>query len=171
VVSALRLVVFVAGVVFGAVSLAIARNEPAYSFGGGSAFAGAAELIAGYALLAVGLVASARRREGRFGPILVGAAIAWFLLEWNNPGAGTAFVFTAGVVLYFAAPPLVAHAVIAYPDGRVRSWLDRFGLVLAYAGAVLVLGVLSASLFNVRECLVCQGSALAHRRALDRRGD
>src|SRR5436190_11516994 len=134
-----RLVVFVAGVVFGAFSLAIARSEPGYSFGGGSTFASAAELFAGYALLSAGLVASARRHEGKLGAILVGASIAWFLLEWNNPGADSAFVFTTGLVLYIAAPPLVAHSVLAYPEGRLRSWLDRLGVAVAYAGAVLVL--------------------------------
>jgi hypothetical protein len=80
VVWAPRLVVFVAGVVFGAFSLAVARGEPGYSFGGSSTFASAAELIAGCALLAVGLIASARP-EARLGTILVTASIAWFVLE------------------------------------------------------------------------------------------
>jgi hypothetical protein len=64
-------------------------------------------MIAGCALLAVGLIASARPREARLGTILVAASIAWFVLEWNNPGASSAPVFTAGLVLYSAAPPPV----------------------------------------------------------------
>jgi len=166
-VSATRPIMFVAGVVFGALTLAIARNEPAYSFGGGSAFAGAAELIAGYALLAVGLIAVMRPREGSLGAILVAASFAWFLLEWNNPEAGSAFVFSVGLVLYVAAPPLVAHAVLAYPDGRLRSRLDRIGLALAYAGAVGILGVLAASVFDP----VAQGCAQCARNLLLVRGD
>src|SRR5437016_5006814 len=59
----LRLSVLAAGLAFGAVSLAIARNEPGYSFGGDSAGAGAAELLTGYGLLAIGLVALARRNR------------------------------------------------------------------------------------------------------------
>jgi signal transduction histidine kinase len=157
-----RLVVFGAGVAFGVFSLAIARSEPGYSFGGGSTVASAAELVAGYALLSAGLVASARRREGKLGAILVGASIAWFLLEWNNPGAGSAFVFTTGLVLYIAAPPLVAHSVLAYPEGRLRSWLDRLGVAVAYAGAVLVLGVLPASVFDpaAESCAQCSRNLL-----------
>ena len=45
--------------------------------------------------------------------------------------------FTAGLALYAAAPPVVAHAMLAYPDGRVRWRPGRAGLALAYAGAVL----------------------------------
>jgi len=137
-----------AGLAFGAFSLAIARREPGYSFGGQSAFASAAELVAGYALLVVGLVAWARRPESRFGHLLTAASFGWFLLEWNTPGVGSAFVFTVGLVLYVACPPLVAHAALAYPDGRLRSWLERAGLAVAYAGAVLVLGFLPALVFD-----------------------
>jgi hypothetical protein len=90
VVWAPRLAVFVADVVFGTFSLAVARGEPGYSFGGSSTFASAAELIAGCALLALGLIAPARPREARLGTILVAASIAWFVLEWNNPGASSA---------------------------------------------------------------------------------
>jgi signal transduction histidine kinase len=132
----------------GAFSLWIARAHPDDSIGGVSGFSGPAKLLAGYALLAVGLVALPRPRERRFGAILVVASIAWFLLEWNNPGVGSAFVFTTGLVLYVAAPPLVAHAAMAYPEGRVRSRLDRLGLVVAYAGAVLVLGLAAASVYD-----------------------
>jgi signal transduction histidine kinase len=152
----------VVGLAVGAFSLAIARSESGSSFAGGSALAGSAELIAGYALLAVGLVAWTRPRQRRLGAILVAASVAWFLLEWNNPGVGSAFVFTAGLILYLTAPPLVAHAVIAYPDGRVRSWLDRIGLAVAYAGAVLLLGVLVASVFNpaAEGCAECPRNLL-----------
>src|SRR5262249_56622309 len=95
-----RLALLVAGLALGVFSLAVARGGAGNSFGGGSAFAGAAELAAGYALLAVGLVACMRPRQARLGAILVAASFAWFLLEWNNPAAGSAFVFTIGLVLY-----------------------------------------------------------------------
>jgi signal transduction histidine kinase len=144
----LRLAVLVFGLALGAYSLALARNQPAYSFAGSSEYTDAAELVAGYALLAVGFIACTRPREARLGVILVASSIAWFVHEWNNPGAGSAFVFSVGLVLYVLAPPLVAHAVIAYPDGRLRTRFDRVGLGLAYAGAVAVLGLLAASVFD-----------------------
>jgi signal transduction histidine kinase len=144
---ALRSAVLVAGLTLGVFSLAVARGGAGYSFGGSSAFAGAAELGAGYALLAVGVTAWMRPRQAGLGVILVAASFAWFLLEWSNPAAGPV-VFTTGLVLYAAAPPLVAHAMLAYPDGRVGSWLGRLGLALGYAGSVLVLGLLAAAVFD-----------------------
>src|SRR6185312_10556474 len=88
-----------------------------------------------------------RPHQARLGAILVAASFAWFLLEWSNPAAGSV-VFTTGLVLYAAAPPLVAHAMLAYPDGRVGWWLGRLALALGYAGSVLVLGLLAAAVFD-----------------------
>ena len=144
---ALRYAVLMAGLTLGAFSLAVARGEAGNSFGGSSAFAGAAELAAGYVLLAVGIAAWMRPRQARLGAIMVAASFAWFLLEWNNPAAASV-VFTAGLVFYAAAPPLVAHAMLAYPDGRVGRWPGRLGLALGYAGSVLVLGLLAAAVFD-----------------------
>jgi len=145
---ALRFAVLVAGLGLGVFSLAVARRGAGNSFGGGSAFAGAAELAAGYALLGVGFAALMRPRQARLGAILAAASVAWFLLEWNNPAAGSAFVFTIGLVLYAAAAPVVAHAMLAYPVGRVGWWPRRLGLALGYTGSVLVLGLLAAAVFD-----------------------
>jgi len=144
---AMRFAVLAAGLGLGVFSMAVARGGAGYSFSGSSAFAGAAELVAGYALLAVGFTAWMRPRQARLGAILVAASFAWFLLEWSNPAAGS-IVFTIGLVLYAAAPPLVAHAMLAYPDGRVGWWLGRLALALGYAGSVLVLGLLAAAVFD-----------------------
>jgi len=159
---ALRFAVLVAGLGLGVFSLAVARGGAGNSFGGGSAFAGAAELAAGYALLGVGFAAMMRPRQARLGAILAAASGAWFLLEWNNPAAGSALVFTIGLVLYAAAAPLVAHAMLAYPAGRVGWWPGRLGLVLGYAGSVLVLGLLAAAVFNpaAEGCAQCPRNLL-----------
>ena len=158
---ALRSAVLVAGLALGVFSLAVARGGPGYSFGGSSAFAGAAELVAGYALLAVGVTAWMRPRQAGLGVILVAASFAWFLLEWSNPAAGSV-VFTTGLVLYAAAPPLVAHAMLAYPDGRVGWWPGRLALALGYAGSVLVLGLLAAAVFDpaAEGCAQCPRNLL-----------
>jgi signal transduction histidine kinase len=159
---ALRIAVLVAGLALGVFSLAVARGGAGNSFGGASAYAGAAELAAGYALLAVGFAAWMRHCQARLGAILVGASFAWFLVEWNNPAAGSALVFTIGLVLYAAAPPLVAHAMLAYPDGRVGWWPGRLGLALGYAGSVLVLGLLAAAVFDpaAQGCAQCPRNLL-----------
>jgi len=59
-----------------------------------------------------------------------------------------ALAFTAGLVLHAACPPLVGHAALAYPGGRLRSRLERVAVAVAYGGAVLALGILPALFFD-----------------------
>jgi signal transduction histidine kinase len=133
---------------FGALSLAIARGTPGNGFAGSSLWTAAAALAAGWALIAVGLIAWARRPTSRFGLLLAAGGFAWFLLEWNNPGIGSALGFTIGLVLSAVCPPLIAHAALAYPSGRLSGWPECAGLATAYVGAGLVLGLLPAFVFD-----------------------
>lgn len=153
---------FLAGISFGALSLAIARREPAFAFAGELPTRAAAELIAGWSLLAVGLVACARRRGRTFGPLLVCASFGWFLLEWNNPGIGSALAFAIGLTLYAAAPPLIAHAALIYPRSRLSSRLDGLVLTAAYVGAIVVLGLAPALFFDPKAtvCTQCPSNLL-----------
>ena len=139
-----RLTLLAAGLALSLVSLAITQGEPAYSLAGTAPAAWAAGLLAGWSLIAAGLGAWARRPGSRFGPLPVAAGLAWFLAEWDNPGAGVALAFTAGLVLQAACPPLIGHAALVYPGGRLRSRLERVAVALAYGGAVLPLGILPA---------------------------
>ena len=150
------------GIALGVLSVVIVRGEPAYSFAGESATRAAVELVAGWSLLAVGLVAWARRPGSRFGALLVAASFGWFLVEWNNPGIGSALGFTLGLTLSAVAPPLVGHAGLAHPGGRLSSRLDRVGLAAAYAGGVLVLGLLPALVFDpaAQGCSQCPRNLL-----------
>ena len=104
--------------------------------------------MAGWALLAIGLAARARRPDSRFGALLAAAAFGWFLVEWNNPGVGSALAFALGLTLYAVAAPIVAHAALAYPGGRLESGLDRLAIAAAYLGTVVMLGLLPALLFD-----------------------
>src|SRR5829696_293322 len=136
------------GVGIGIFSLGVARDEPSYWFGGGSAAAGAAMLVAGWALVGGGLTFWLRRPESLFGPLLATSGFTWFAPELNNPGAGSALAFTAGLTLSAACSALVGHAVLAYPSGRLASGLERAAVAIAYGGALFVLGVLPALLFD-----------------------
>jgi signal transduction histidine kinase len=162
---AARLALLPAGLALGAVSLAIAHGEPAYARAGGSLAAGVAGLLAGWSLVAAGLGAWARRRTSRLGPLVAAAGLAWFLAEWNNPGAGVALAFTAGLVLHAACPPLVGHAALAYPGGRLRSRLERVAVTVAYGGAVLALGILPVLFFDpaATGCGECPANLLGVR--------
>ena len=155
-------VVAVMGVTVGVLSFSFARSDPGYAFAGDSAARAAAELAAGYALIAVGIVSWRRRPGSRCGVLLAAAGIAWFLPEFSNPAVDAPFVFTIGLALYALAPPLVAHAALAYPGGRVPVWLDRVALAFAYSGAVVVLGLLPAFFYDpaTQGCTECPANLL-----------
>jgi signal transduction histidine kinase len=132
----------------GVFSLDVARDDPSYWFAGSSPVAGAVFLAAGWSLLSCGLVFWLRRPGNGLGPLLAIAGLAWFLPEWNNPGIGSSLAFTVGLCLYTACLPLIGHATLAYPRGALVSAANRTAVLVAYVGAVLVLGVLPALFFD-----------------------
>jgi signal transduction histidine kinase len=145
-------------------SLAIARHAPAASIAGGSAADAAVELGAGWGLCLVGgaLVDRGRRVVGA---LLLVAGVFWFAPEWANPSVGSSLLFTAGLVASLATLPLVAHAALAYPDGRLRSTLDRPFVAASYAAAIGFAGVAPAVAFDPRAsgCFACpQNLLLVH---------
>lgn len=147
VVVPLRLVVCAAGLALGGFSLAIARDDPAYSFATATA-GGVALLTAGWALLLGGIVFWARRPGNAVGPLLVAASAWWFVAEWDNPGVDSAPVFTIGLLLFAMCPPFVGWAVLAYPAGRLARLAERVAVVATLAAAVIALGLLPTLYFD-----------------------
>jgi signal transduction histidine kinase len=157
-------------IVAGIYSLDVARDDPGFWFAGTSSAAGVAFLVAGWALVACGLAFWTRRPASRFGPLLVAGGFAWFLLEWNNAGIGSSLAFTVGLCLHAACPPLVAHAALSYPGGRLASPVERGVLAVAYAGSLVVLGVLPALLFDPESqgCSQCPRNLVQAADSADR---
>src|SRR3954468_19912001 len=158
-----QLAVIVAGRAPGVASLPVAREHPAGSLSGDSVAATLALGGAGWALVVTGAVAWACRPASRFGIPLAAAGFACFLVALDTPGVGSGVAFTAGLVSYAACPPLVAHAALAYPDGRLTSPLQRIALMVAYGATVVVLGLASALVFDPAEqgCSQCPANHLA----------
>ncbi len=142
--------------VVGELSLDIVRNDAGYTPAGASAPREIAFSIAGWALIAAGLVSWWRDPGSRFGALVTGAGLAWFVAEWNNPENPSALAFTIGLCLYVAYPVLVAHAAMGYPSGRLISRRRRNGVVAAYVGAIGVLGIAPALIFDPRAA-GCEG--------------
>ena len=138
----------VMGVAVGLASLVIARDDPGYSVVGASVVGAVALLGAGWALIVVGVGSWLRLSDSRFGLLLAAAGFAWFAPEWNNPGVGSAAGFTLGLCLYAACPAFAAHAVLAFPGGRLASTVEWIAVVSAYVGALLLLGVAPALFFD-----------------------
>jgi signal transduction histidine kinase len=156
-----------AGAAFGLLTLAQARSAPGGSFGGTSWAAAVAELAAGWSLITAGVAESWRRSASRAGLLLAGAGAGWFLAEWNNPGLGSSAAFTFGLIVSALAAPLVAHAALAYPAGRLDSRLDLGMVLFAYAGAGLVLGLLPALFYDPgrQGCGLCPANLVLVRSA------
>jgi signal transduction histidine kinase len=131
-------------------------------------------LAAGWLLIATGLLQWARRAAPRYaaekgrrrpaghpGPLLAATGLAWLVAGWNTPAIGFAPAFGAGLILYAAAPPLLAHAALAFP-GRRLSRAEACVLGLAYASAIGILGVGSALFFDpvTLGCTSCPANPL-----------
>lgn len=128
--------------------MVVVRHDHGYSPAGPTPIGAAAALVPGYALVAVGLVTWAGRGSSRSGPLLAAAGMSWFVVEWNNPGVGWAPAFTLGLIGYAVCPAAVSHAVLAFPNGRLTSSVERLAVAVAYTSYVLVLGVLPTLVFD-----------------------
>jgi signal transduction histidine kinase len=153
----------------GILSLATARHDPAGSYADMSTLGAIAELAAGWSLVATGLLFWHRHSDNRFGPLLTAAGFAWFLPELSNPHVGTAIGFTVGLVGFAACAPLVGHAALAYPTGRLRSPLEVGVVAVSYASALLLLGLLPTTVFDTRAsgCLECPSNFVLVRGDAD----
>jgi signal transduction histidine kinase len=149
-----------AGLALGVTTAVLTSRDPAYAFAG-SGVQIVVELLAGYALIASGLLWIRCRRSGTLGMLYVGAGCGWFLVEWNNPGVGAPLVFTVGLVLYVSTPPLLAHALLATPGPAPRV-ARRAVIAIAYAGSLLGLGLLPALVYDpgAQGCSQCPRNLL-----------
>ena len=151
------------GLAVGVGTLELVQHNPAGSLAGSSATGGAALVVAGWLSIGAGLLVRHRRQESRFGLLLAAAGFAWFVTEWNNPGAGSSLVFTIGLLLFAVCPSFVAHAALSYPTGRLGSRVERWTLVGSYAASLVVLGLGPTLVFDpaAQGCGQCASNAVA----------
>jgi signal transduction histidine kinase len=90
----------------------------------------------GVAWIAAGLVAAWRRPGNRTGALLAAVGFLWFLpdVEWWHSAVPFTLVNLLGD-LYLA---VAAHAVLAFPNGRLSSRLERTVVAAAYIDALVV---------------------------------
>lgn len=125
---------FVAGAAAAAGVVALAEGQAR----GTTTFLAATTLAAGCTFSAGGIVAWLRRPANRTGVLMV--ATGFFLLASSLSWASDALPFTIGLLLSPVPAALLAHLVLAFPDGRLHSRWER----LAVAGAYLDATVLQA---------------------------
>jgi signal transduction histidine kinase len=103
-----------------------------------------------------------RKAAGRsFGGILALAGVSWLVAEWNGPDAGSAVVFTIGLVGYTVYPVLIAHAALRYPDRRLDP-SESIALRFSYFGALVLRGLVPALFFDPAQsgCNECPANLL-----------
>jgi signal transduction histidine kinase len=90
-------------------------------------------ILAGLSFVGAGLVAWRGRPERLTGALMVVTGFALFggtLVDANR-----SVPFTVGLALSPLATAVLAHLVLAFPDGRLHSGLERFLVVAAYVNA------------------------------------
>ena len=140
---------------FGLGALAVVRSAPAYTPVGDSLPRATVMLLAGWSLFLAAFLVSATGRRS-VAPQLVAAGVAWFSAELASPAAGSALVFTFGLVFSLACPAFVGWALLGHPEGRLHGALPR----LAVTSALLTLigtGGLAAAFFYDPALTGCAG--------------
>ena len=157
------LAVAACGLACGVGTLVLVLDSPGGSLAGASTVGLIALVGVGWLAIAVGLGDVRRRPGNRLGVLLVAVGFAWFVAEWNNPGAGSPVVFTLGLVLGAACPPLATHAAFSYPSGRLGSTVEHVVVATAYIGSLFVLGLGPALVFEPAEqgCGQCATNLVA----------
>ncbi|HEX2409595.1 MAG TPA: sensor histidine kinase [Solirubrobacteraceae bacterium] len=84
-----------------------------------------------WGFVGTGLYAWWRRPDSRFGALLVALGYAWLLAPL--PASSNPVMFTAGIVVGSLWGPLLAHALLSFPTGRLRNRRERVLVIFAYA--------------------------------------
>jgi signal transduction histidine kinase len=77
-----------------------------------------------------GLVAWRRRPDSRFGPLMIVAGAGTFLSSLAS--SHLAALFTIGIAFDLGAAVVFLHVFLAFPGGRLESWVDRALVAVAY---------------------------------------
>ena len=120
----------VLGLALCAVSVAIARTDPAAS---GRTAQATISVLTIAALLGVGLYAWHREGEGRFGPVLFATGICWFFVTLSD--SNDALLYSVGRISGWVFEILLAYALLSYPTGRLES---RGARAVVIGGALLI---------------------------------
>ena len=132
-----------AGVIVALPALRTARAVPELGYAAWSPWGGATLLVPGLAVVGVALESLRRRRRDRCALLLALAGLASLLPELSVPGTRPALAFTAGLVLAWAAPPLIGHLALVYP-GLPTTQLARALRDAGYLSAIVGVGLLPA---------------------------
>jgi peptidoglycan/LPS O-acetylase OafA/YrhL len=96
----------------------------------------AVTLLAALSFVGSGLVAWRRRPEVITGALMVGGGFCLFAASLAN--SQSALPFTIGLVLAPMAAAVIGHLVLAFPDGRLHSRVERLTVIAIYVVTVVL---------------------------------
>ena len=120
----------------------------------------AAQVVVAWTFVASGLIASWRRPQSCVGALLVGAGLALLVrrLQYSHASPLFTFGFAGGEI----SNAFIAHAVLAYPTGRLAHRAERAFVVLAY-GVGLAFPLAALFFYDpASSCFFDCGGAHAH---------
>jgi signal transduction histidine kinase len=118
------------------------------------------DLAVGWAFIAAGLVAWARRPDNRTGPLMAAVGFTWFIGNFQNSSAPV--LVSLGTAFESASSGALAHLILAYPQGRLGR-PERVAVAVIYA-FILVSGITIALTYDRRilfDCSACPHGGLA----------
>ncbi len=118
------------GLALCAVSVAVAHADPVAP---GQTANVAVAVLTIAALLGVGLYATYRDPESRFGRVLFATGICWFFVTLSN--SDTALLYSVGRIAGWIFEVVLAYALLSYPTGRLES---RGARAVVIGGALLI---------------------------------
>lgn len=137
-----------------AVSVLVAATAPLWGrFGGPVSPLFWHGIASGLALMVAGLIGLGWRSSRAIAHLLLGASILYFIAYLVFSGDGLAY--TIGLLIRGTWLIVAGHAVVAFPEGRLRSRLERFVVGAMYAwslGFRIFLPLIDPREFGCADC-------------------
>jgi PAS domain S-box-containing protein len=108
------------------------------------AFTAAANLIVAWSFIACGIVALSRAPDARFGLLMSGVGLTWFLSSLS--ASNSSYVYSVGILLFGLPIAIFIQALLTFPRGYLETKLVYATVVSSYG--LLTLGPLLFSIFG-----------------------
>jgi PAS domain S-box-containing protein len=108
------------------------------------AFTAASNLVVAWSFIACGIVALSRSADARFGLLMSGVGLTWFLSSLTE--SNNSYVFSFGNLLWGIPLALFVHALLTFPRGYLETKLVYATVAAAYG--LVILGPILFSVFG-----------------------
>lgn len=153
--------VLLAGLAAALVTALVVQADPELSFVGPSLTLRTVQLLGGLVPALVGAFFVARPSSRGAGYLLTLTGVTWLAKEWASPAAGSAIVFTFGLILALSVPVLAVHTAGSLSRGRA-GWVTKMVVGSGYFVTVGLLGIAATTVYDpaAAGCIECPRNLL-----------